>query len=117
MAGLREELVSKRCIGRFGATGDHSEAGGDVRRNIRTIRDRWFKLPLEIVLEPIFEADFEDNTYGYRPRRSAVDAVRKRPADLPGLYRRSRRRFVEYFDTIRASHLEDRWPDASSTGT
>jgi len=29
------------------------------------------------VLEPIFEADFEDNAYGYRPRRSAVDAVKE----------------------------------------
>jgi retron-type reverse transcriptase len=27
--------------------------------------------------EPIFEADFEDNAYGYRPRRSAVDAVKE----------------------------------------
>jgi RNA-directed DNA polymerase len=27
------------------------------------------------VLEPIFEADFEDGAYGYRPRRSAIDAV------------------------------------------
>jgi RNA-directed DNA polymerase len=27
------------------------------------------------VLEPIFEADFEDNAYGYRPARGAVDAV------------------------------------------
>ena len=29
------------------------------------------------MLEPIFEADFEDNTYGYRPQRGAVDAVKK----------------------------------------
>jgi RNA-directed DNA polymerase len=30
----------------------------------------------KIVLEPIFEADFEDNAYGYRPARGAVDAVK-----------------------------------------
>ena len=30
----------------------------------------------KLVLEPIFEADFEDNAYGYRPRRGAVDAVK-----------------------------------------
>jgi retron-type reverse transcriptase len=29
------------------------------------------------VLEPIFEADFEDNSYGYRPARGAVDAVKE----------------------------------------
>ena|ERR1700682_4689761 len=30
----------------------------------------------KLVLEPIFEADFEDNAYGYRPVRGAVDAVK-----------------------------------------
>jgi RNA-directed DNA polymerase len=34
---------------------------------------RWPKL----VLESIFEADFEDNAYGYRPVRGAVDAVKE----------------------------------------
>jgi hypothetical protein len=29
----------------------------------------------KLVLEPIFEADFEDNAYGYRPARGAADAV------------------------------------------
>ena len=31
----------------------------------------------QLVLEPIFEADFEDGVYGYRPGRSAVDAIKK----------------------------------------
>ena len=31
----------------------------------------------KLVLEPIFEADFEDNAYGYRPARGAVDAVKE----------------------------------------
>ena len=30
----------------------------------------------KIVLEPIFEADFEGNAYGYRPARGAADAVK-----------------------------------------
>jgi RNA-directed DNA polymerase len=30
-----------------------------------------------MVLEPIFEADFEDSAYGYRPARGAVDAVKE----------------------------------------
>jgi RNA-directed DNA polymerase len=34
-------------------------------------------MTLTIVLEPIFEADFEDSAYGYRPRRSAIDAVKE----------------------------------------
>jgi hypothetical protein len=44
---------------------------------IPTIRDRVIQTAAKIVIEPIFEADFEDNAYGYRPARGAVDAVRK----------------------------------------
>jgi RNA-directed DNA polymerase len=45
---------------------------------IPTIRDRVVQTAAKLVLEPIFEADFEDNAYGYRPARGALDAVRKR---------------------------------------
>src|SRR3984893_17385579 len=51
-------------------------AGGRERPlGIPTVRDRVVQTAAKIVLEPIFEADFEDSAYGYRPRRSAVDAV------------------------------------------
>lgn len=43
---------------------------------IPTIRDRVVQAAAKLILEPIFEADFEDNAYGYRPRRGAVDAVK-----------------------------------------
>jgi RNA-directed DNA polymerase len=32
---------------------------------------------MTLVLEPIFEADFDPEAYGYRPQRSAQDAVRR----------------------------------------
>ena len=31
----------------------------------------------KLVLEPIFEADFDEAAYGYRPRRSALEAVQQ----------------------------------------
>ena len=43
---------------------------------IPTIRDRVAQMAVVIVLEPIFEADFPDEQYGYRPGRSAHDAIR-----------------------------------------
>jgi RNA-directed DNA polymerase len=43
---------------------------------IPTIRDRVAQMAAVIVLEPIFEADFPDEQYGYRPGRSAHDAIR-----------------------------------------
>jgi RNA-directed DNA polymerase len=50
--------------------------GGERPLGIPTIRDRVAQTAAKLVLEPIFEADFEDSAYGYRPRRSAHDAVR-----------------------------------------
>ncbi len=42
---------------------------------IPTIRDRVVQQACKIVIEPIFEANFQDNSYGFRPRKSAIDAV------------------------------------------
>jgi RNA-directed DNA polymerase len=68
---------------------------------IPTVKDRIVQMAVLLVLEPIFEADFLDSSFGFRPRRSAhqaVDAIRAHlgaglrevyDADLKG-----------YFDTI-----------------
>ena len=51
--------------------------GGERPLGIPTIRDRVVQTATKIVLEPIFEADLEPSAYGYRPKRSAQDAIRK----------------------------------------
>jgi RNA-directed DNA polymerase len=43
--------------------------------SIPTIRDRVVQGALKLILEPIFEADFQAGSYGYRPKRSAHAAV------------------------------------------
>src|SRR5262249_10981591 len=43
--------------------------------SIPTIRDRVVQGALKLILEPIFAADFQPGSYGYRPKRSAHDAV------------------------------------------
>ena len=43
--------------------------------SIPTIRDRVVQGAFKLILEPIFEADFQPGSYGYRPKRSAHDAV------------------------------------------
>lgn len=43
--------------------------------SIPTIKDRVVQMALKLVIEPIFEADFEDNSYGYRPQKSAQQAA------------------------------------------
>jgi len=78
LAGLREQLVSKTYRPNPVRRATIPKPGGGQRPlGIPTIRDRVVQTAAKIVLEPIFEADFEDSAYGYRPRRSAVDAVKE----------------------------------------
>lgn len=44
---------------------------------IPTIKDRVIQMSCTMVIEPAFEADFEECSYGFRPKRSAKDAVKK----------------------------------------
>ena len=43
---------------------------------IPTLKDKVAQMAVKIILEPIFEADFEDCSYGFRPKRSAKDALK-----------------------------------------
>lgn len=52
------------------------KANGKLRRlGIPTVRDRVVQASLKLVLEPIFEADFQPCSYGFRPNRRAHDAI------------------------------------------
>jgi RNA-directed DNA polymerase len=55
-----------------------SKADGKKRPlGIPTVRDRVVQMAAKLVLEPIFEADFEPCSYGFRPRRSATMALER----------------------------------------
>ena len=49
--------------------------GGKRRLGIPTVTDRVVQAALKLVLEPIFEADFQPCSYGFRPGRRAQDAI------------------------------------------
>ena len=84
--------------------------GGKVRViSIPTIRDRVVQGALKSILEPIFEADFSDSSFGARPGRSAHQAIEKVRRGLHG----RQHRIVDvdlsrYFDTIRHDRVLER---------
>lgn len=61
--------VRERAIPKPGGSGKLRKLG------IPTIADRVVQAALKLVLEPIFEADFEPVSYGFRPQRRAQDAI------------------------------------------
>jgi RNA-directed DNA polymerase len=80
--------------------------GGERPLGIPTIRDRCIGTAAKLVLEPIFEADLEPSAYGYRPKRSAADAIRKVHRLLCDGYTQAvDADLSKYFDTIPHSDL------------
>src|SRR5437879_2202569 len=80
--------------------------GGERPLGFPTIRDRVVQTAAKLVLEPIFEADFEDNAYGYRPKRGGAGAIK----EVHRLICRGYTDVVDadlskYFDTIPHSDL------------
>lgn len=75
---LREELVSGtyRPL-RLRTVQIPKEVGGTRPLAIPAIRDRVVQGALKLILEPIFEADFQPGSFGYRPKRSAHEAVQR----------------------------------------
>jgi RNA-directed DNA polymerase len=83
------------------------DGGNQVRvLSIPTIRDRVVQGALKLILEPIFEADFQSGSYGYRPKRTTHEAVdRVAQAIVQGLTRIIDLDLRAYFDSVQHSLL------------
>src|SRR5947208_3203603 len=80
--------------------------GGERPLGIPSIKDRVAQTAAKLVLEPIWEAELEPNAYGYRPQKSAQDAIQK----VDELLHEGYTDIVDadlskYFDTIPHSEL------------
>jgi RNA-directed DNA polymerase len=75
---IRDELVANTYRPMPARKKEIPKDGGKVRvLSIPAIRDRVVQGALKLILEPIFEADFQPGSYGYRPKRTAHQAVNR----------------------------------------
>ncbi len=100
---IREELISGKYLPMRNRKKEIPKGNGKVRvLGIPTIRDRVVQGALKAILEPIFEADFQEGSYGYRPKRTAHQAVHC----VASAVVRNKTRVIDvdlkaYFDTVR----------------
>jgi RNA-directed DNA polymerase len=101
---IRDELTSGRYVPLPNRRREIPKDGGRKVRvlGIPSIRDRVVQGALMLILEPIFEADFQPGSYGYRPGRTAHEAI-DRVAEAIG---EGKTRVIDldlraYFDNVR----------------
>lgn len=75
--------------------------GGERPLGIPTVKDRIAQTACKLIIEPIFEADFEESSYGFRPERSSRDALEA----IKGYLKEGKSEVLDadlskYFDTI-----------------
>jgi RNA-directed DNA polymerase len=86
------------------------DGGTKVRvLSIPSIRDRVVQGALRLILEPIFEADFQPGSYGYRPKRTAHEAINRVAQGIV----EEKTKIIDldlraYFDTVQHSQLLDK---------
>ena len=104
---LRDELIGRTYKPLPARRQEIPKDGGKVRvLSIPAIRDRVVQGALKLIVEPVFEADFQPGSFGYRPKRTAHDAI-KRVAEA--IVQRKTRvldfDLRSYFDNVRHDRL------------
>jgi len=104
---LRDELIGRTYQPLPARRQEIPKDGGKVRvLSIPAIRDRVAQGALKLILEPVFEADFQPGSFGYRPKRTAHGAI-KRVAEAV-VQRKTRVLDFDlraYFDNVRHDRL------------
>jgi RNA-directed DNA polymerase len=104
---IRDELVGRTYKPLPARRQEIPKDGGKVRvLSIPAIRDRVVQGALKLILEPIFEADFQPGSFGYRPKKTAHEAIdRVAKAIVQGKTRVIDIDLRSYFDHVRHDRL------------
>ena len=100
---IQDELTERTYVPLPARKQEIPKGDGKFRTlSIPAIRDRVVQGALKLILEPVFEADFQEGSFGYRPKRTAHEAV-NRVANAIAQYKT---RVIDfdlraYFDTVR----------------
>ena len=108
---IREELITGTYQPMPARKKEIPKDGGTKVRvlSIPSIRDRVVQGALKLILEPIFEADFQPGSYGYRPKRTAHEAINRVAQGIV----ETKTKIIDldlraYFDTVQHSLLLDK---------
>lgn len=103
LQAIRNELLTKTYYPMRNRKQAIPKTGGKSRiLSIPTIRDRIVQGAVKLILEAIFEADFQPGSFGYRPKRTASEAVEKvTVAAIKNMTRVIDVDLKSYFDTVR----------------
>jgi RNA-directed DNA polymerase len=107
---IQDELIGRTYMPLRSRQTEIPKDGGKFRvLSIPAIRDRVVQGALKLILEPIFEADFQPGSYGYRPKRTAQEAVQRVATAIV----QWKTRVIDldlrsYFDTVRHHLLLDK---------
>lgn len=103
LESIRKDLLSKTYYPLRNRKRAIPKAGGQSRMlSIPTIRDRVVQGAVKLILEAIFEADFQPGSFGYRPKRTAAEAVEQvTVAAIKNMTRVIDVDLKSYFDTVR----------------
>src|ERR1019366_4847861 len=101
---IRDQLVTNTYRPMAARKKEIPKDGGKKVRilSIPSIRDRVVQGALKLILEPVLEADFQPGSYGYRPKRTAHEAVHRVATAI--VQRKTRVIDLDlraYFDTVR----------------
>jgi len=105
---IRNELIERSYVPLPARRQEIPKDGGSKVRilSIPAIRDRVAQGALKLILEPIFEADFQPGSFGYRPNRTAHEAVTRVSEAI--VYQKTRIIDIDlrsYFDNVRQDRL------------